>query len=149
MSRPKVFIIDDDPDICTIVRLAFTPLYDVEEETNGRRALTRLDEVRPDVVICDLIMPGMDGLTLTERVRAARPDVLLVIITAATKRTDLPDAFWRIGTPADLFFTKPFDPQLLVARVHELRVQRLEAKRQAAQKPYGPLPPPAKVEPEE
>jgi CheY-like chemotaxis protein len=137
----RLLIVDDDPDVCEMVRLAVGDRYDVVAETNGARAVARLVEIEPEVVVVDLVMPGMDGLTVCERIKAARPDVLVVIVTATTCGSDLPDAFWRLGTPADAFLSKPFDPQLLVAKIHELKVKRIEAKRQAEKPTPGPLPP--------
>ena len=142
---PRLFVIDDDRDICEIVRLTLSDQYEVFAETDGRRALERLADVDPDVAVVDLVMPGVDGLTICERIKAERPDTLVVVITAATAGSDLPDTFWRIGTPADGFLTKPFDPRLLVAKIHDLRVKRIEAKRQAERHPPSePLPPIAK-----
>jgi CheY-like chemotaxis protein len=144
MNSPILLIVDDDPDICAMLRLAFSPLYDVTTETNGQRALDRIAQLRPEVLICDLVMPGLDGLALCERVKAQWPETLVVIMTATTRDTDLPDAFWRIGTPADGFITKPFDPQSLIAKVHDIKVRRVEKMRRSEKPAYGPLPPIAK-----
>jgi CheY-like chemotaxis protein len=141
---PRLLVVDDDPDVCEIVRLAVADRYEVVAETNGARAVERLAEIEPEVAVVDLVMPGMDGLTVCERIKAERPDTLVVIITATTAGSDLPDSFWRLGTPADGFISKPFDPQLLVARIHELKVKRVEAKRQAEKPAPAPLPPIAK-----
>ena len=138
---PRLLVVDDDPDVCEMVRLAIGDRYEVVVETNGARAVERLAEVKPEVVVVDLVMPGMDGLTVCEKIKAARPDTLVVIITATTRGSDLPDSFWRLGTHADAFLSKPFDPQLLVVKIHELKVNRIEAKRQAEKPDFNPLPP--------
>jgi len=146
MTPPRLLVVDDDRDVCEMVRLVVGDRYEVVVETSGRRALERLAEIAPEVAVVDLVMPGVDGLTVCERIKAERPDTLVVIITAATAGSDLPDSFWRLGTPADAFLTKPFDPQLLVAKIHELKVKRIEAKRKAEKPTYGPLPPLARDE---
>jgi len=148
MTLPRLLVVDDDADVCEFVRLALADHYDVVTETNGRRALERLNEIKPEIAVIDLVIPGVDGLTLCEQIKSERPQTLIVIITAVTVGSDLPDTFWRTGTHADAFLSKPFDPQLLVATIHELRVKRVEAKRQAEKPTFGPLPPIARDKPE-
>ena len=120
MTRPRVLVVEDDPDVCEMVRLTVGDRYDVIAETDGRKALERLAEIEPDVAVVDLVLPGTDGLTVCERIKAERPQTLVVIITATTAGSDLPDTFWRLGTPADAFLTKPFDPQRLLTTIQEL-----------------------------
>ncbi|MCX8036955.1 MAG: response regulator [Candidatus Sumerlaeia bacterium] len=127
MPLPTLLIVDDDPDVCEMLRLALGDQYSVVVETDGRRALDALAGIHPDIVVVDLVMPGADGLTVCERIKSERPETIVVIVTATTKGSDLPDSFWRLGTPADGFLSKPFDPQRLVALLHELRVKRVES----------------------
>jgi len=143
MPTPRLLVVDDDRDICEIVRLIIGDRYEVVAETDGRRALERLAEIEPEVAVIDLVLPSMDGLTLCERIRAERPETLIVIITATTKGSDLPDSFWRMGTPADAFLSKPFDPQLLVSTIHEAKVKRVMAEQRRKRPAPGPPPPPA------
>ena len=131
---PRLLVVDDDPDVCEMVRLTVGDRYEVVVETNGARAVERLAELEPEVVVVDLVMPGMDGLTVCERIKKLRPSTLVVIITATTRGSDLPDSFWRLGTAADALLSKPFDPQLLVAKIEVLEAKRAEA---AAKRPNG------------
>jgi len=127
MTRPRLLVVDDDPDVCEMVRLTVGDRYEVVAETDGRRALARLAEIEPEVVVVDLVMPGADGLTVCERIKAERPDTVVVMITAATKGSDLPDSFWRLGTSADAFLTKPFDPSALASKIEQLKTRRKDA----------------------
>ncbi len=129
MPLPTVLIVDDDPDVCKMMSLALGDQYAVAVETDGRHALESLADINPDIVVVDLVMPGMDGLTVCERIKSERPETIVVIVTATTKGSDLPDSFWRLGTPADGFLSKPFDPQRLAALLHELRARQAESRR--------------------
>jgi len=124
VTRPRLLVVDDDPDVCEMVRLTVADRYDVVAETDGRRALARLAEIEPDVAVVDLVLRGTDGLTVCERIKAERPDTPVVIITATTAGSDLPDSFWRLGTSADAFLTKPFDPQVLATTIQKLLGKR-------------------------
>jgi DNA-binding NtrC family response regulator len=104
--------------------------YGVATASDAESALTRLEEVRPEVVVTDLKMPGMNGLELCERVAANRPDVPVVVITAFGS---LETAIGAVRAGAYDFVTKPFEIEVLVlalqraVRSHQLHeeVRRL------------------------
>lgn len=97
---------------------------------NGQRALSLMLERKPDVAVFDVIVPGMDGLTLTKKVKRHPDlaDVPILIITVITKDSDLADGFWKMGAGADDFVTKPFDPFDLADRVERLHRQFSQAR---------------------
>lgn len=128
MMKPlQLLIVDDDKEVCEIVRLMMSDRFRVAAEHDGRIAAKRLRELEPDVAIIDLVMPGMDGLSLCEKIKESRPETIVIIVTAATKDTDLPDTFWKLGTQADGFVTKPFDPAELQMKIEELLAARCGA----------------------
>jgi YesN/AraC family two-component response regulator len=81
---PRVLIVDDQPTVCFVLQEALAKLdsYVVATAANGREALDKFRRDHFDLVVTDLRMPIMDGVELTEAIRATRPDVKIVWITA-------------------------------------------------------------------
>ena len=116
----EVLIVDDDPDIRGI--LAFTMEdagYDVREAGNGAEALTELEKRAPDVMVLDVMMPGIDGFGVlrSKRQLGLAPETRVLMLTAKTAERDFVRG-WELG--ADEYLTKPFDPDDLVERVEAL-----------------------------
>lgn len=149
MKPPQLLVVDDDPEICEIIRLMMSDRYRVTIEHDGRRAVKRLNELQPVVAIVDLVMPGMDGLTLCEEIKSRRPETIVVIVTASTKDSDLPDSVWKLGTAADGFVTKPFDPAELLMEIENIKGKRLRKAGELEERPHGPLPPIVEDDPTE
>lgn len=118
MSR--VLAVDDDP---TILRLVEVNLelegHEVHTAADGQEALERAREVRPEVMLLDVMMPRLDGWQVCERVRADHDlaGMLVVILSARAQEADLARG-QRVG--ADAYVTKPFDPLELVELVERL-----------------------------
>jgi chemosensory pili system protein ChpA (sensor histidine kinase/response regulator) len=114
----RVFIIDDDPVVC---RLARHILKRAGHETltfgDGLEALKTLEQSRPDVVITDLVMPGMTGLELLRRIRAdARWQTLPVVVLTARSGMDEQRRAAQAG--ASHFLTKPFSSAQLLDEIN-------------------------------
>jgi len=113
----KVLVVDDDAHIRELVRIFLAQEgLDVYEASNGRDALTKLQKVRADLVILDVMMPEMDGWELCRRLRQGG-DLPLLILTAKGETGDKIKGF-RLG--ADDYLVKPFEPPEMVARVKAL-----------------------------
>lgn len=127
MSKLKILVADDDPDILTLHRLALSERYDVVTARDGHEALRLFEEVHPRLVITDLNMPGMNGQVLTDRIREHETlgQTPVIVLTGTTRDTDLPSGFWRIGTKADLFLEKPVSPDELMAAVQRTLVSSM------------------------
>jgi DNA-binding response OmpR family regulator len=99
--------------------------FDVEVAGDGPAGVELCDRVRPDLVILDLMLPGLDGLEVCRRVQRDRPVPVLML----TARDDEADVLVGLGVGADDYVTKPFSPRELVARVRALlrRVERRPA----------------------
>ena len=121
--KARVLIVDDEPAIIQMIACVLEIRgYEVVSAGDGLEALNRLEDKRPDMIITDLVMPNMDGLQLCKKVKGDQrwADIPLLVITSATQETDLPDGFWRLGTPADDFLTKPFDPFDVADRIEKM-----------------------------
>jgi DNA-binding response OmpR family regulator len=122
-ERRRILIVDDDPYVREVIA-QYLQLegYEVMQAANGLQALTMASEHAPDLVVLDLMLPGMDGFEVASRLRA----VSAVPILMLTGRADEADKLAGFGVGADDYMTKPFRPRELVMRVQAM-MRRLEA----------------------
>ena len=117
MSEQRVLVVDDDPDIRGLLReLLDRRGFSVTEARDGQEALRTFFAERPDLVVLDVAMPGLDGWKTLERIRELS-DVPVVMLTA--KGTEL-EKTRGLRAGADDYVTKPFGRQELLARVDAL-----------------------------
>lgn len=116
-----ILVVDDEPTIREVVRRYLErDGFNVSEAADGKSALDKLQTEPPDLMILDIMLPGIDGLTITSRLRdgistlASEGEVPIIILTARTGERDRIEGL-ELG--ADDYVTKPFSPQELVARV--------------------------------
>lgn len=117
----RILVVDDEPDIRTLLRIALERVdgFEVVVVASGAEAIEAFGGGGFDVVLLDVMMPGMDGLETLERLRA-QPGGDVVAVAFLTARAQIADVeSYRAAGVADVL-TKPFDPKALVARVHEL-----------------------------
>jgi CheY-like chemotaxis protein len=113
----KVVICEDDPMIRKLVRTALrSTSHEVHLAEDGKRCLALIDEVRPDVVFSDVMMPVMDGFSLADAMRAtpSLAQIPIVFMTASVRREQIEECF-RHGAAGHL--AKPFTMSELRARV--------------------------------
>lgn len=125
--KAHILVVDDDPRITDLLRrvLAYEG-YSVAIAASGNEALTRTLERPPDLIILDIMLPGLDGLEVARRLRAAGDNVPILMLTARDAVTDRVQGF---KTGADDYLVKPFAPEELVARVMAL-LRRNQEERQ-------------------
>ncbi|MEB3159993.1 MAG: response regulator transcription factor [Synechocystis sp.] len=121
MNQPKethrLLLVDDDPNLILLVKdyLEFQG-YQVTTAGNGREALDILAKETPDMIICDIMMPEMDGYTFIDQVRAdSRTSWIPVMFLSAKGQSK--DRVKGLNTGADVYMVKPFEPEELVAQV--------------------------------
>ena len=117
---PRVLVVDDDPQVLRLMRVNLElEGYDVVSAPDGEEALEAVISERPDVVVCDVMMPGTDGLTVLRNLRAnpKTSKIPFVVVSAKAQRSDVKAAL-EMG--ADRYITKPFDPQDLLDAVEHL-----------------------------
>lgn len=128
--QPTVLVVEDEQAILEIITyLLQDEGYKVLQASNGTAALLLLEEDRPDLIISDIRMPGMDGFELCERVRA-NPDFVQLPFIFLTGKDERADMRRGMGLGADDYLTKPFEPEDLLTAVR-VRLSRA-AETQAA-----------------
>jgi DNA-binding response OmpR family regulator len=114
-SARTVMIIEDDAEIRGIVKtLLSTEGYTVEEADDGRDAVERVFLVKPDLILVDLKLPGLDGAEVCKRIRAGRMNTPIIVISAAK---DEFDKVLLLELGADDYMVKPFGARELLARI--------------------------------
>src|SRR5213082_3995069 len=122
--RARVLVVDDDPALAEMLGIVlrsegFLPSF----VADGERALAAFREARPDIVLLDLMLPGMSGIDICRAVRA-ESGVPIVMLTA---KSDTVDVVLGLESGADDYVMKPFKPKELVARVRA-RLRRNESE---------------------
>jgi two-component system response regulator MprA len=113
-----VLVVDDDPKLQRMLQrtLAYEG-FQVRSATNGYEALAQVQAQRPDVMVLDWLMPGLDGLGVLERLRTAGDKTLILMLTA---RDAVENRVEGLESGADDYLVKPFAPAELLARIHAL-----------------------------
>jgi DNA-binding response OmpR family regulator len=124
MSAQKVLVVDDEDHILELARLYLSREgYQIETVTDGASAMARFSQVKPDLVVLDIMLPNVDGLTICREIRK-QSQVPIIMLTA---RDEVTDKVVGLELGADDYLTKPFHPQELVARAKALvRRARIE-----------------------
>lgn len=136
MNDREVLIVEDDSDVIDYLRSILQRYFVVHTAMDGVEALEMLAAMTPDLIISDIMMPVMDGLEFTMRIRADErlketPVILLTALNSDDKRIK------AVENGADAYITKPFDPQLLISSAVSLIQQRDMLKGRYAQKVEG------------
>lgn len=110
----SVLLVDDEPDILMVSRIALQTVGKLEVETasSGEEALAKLTHAQPDVVVLDMMMPGMDGLQTLKQIKVRFPNLTcpIVFMTAKTQQAER-EMYLNAGAVGVI--NKPFDPMLL------------------------------------
>ncbi len=122
MESARILVVDDDEQIAAAVRRALAyEGYTVTVAHDGPSALESARTKLPDLVVLDVMLPGIDGIEVCRRLRAAGDDVAVLMLTA---RTEVPDRVEGLDAGADDYLTKPFAYEELLARVRTLLRRR-------------------------
>jgi DNA-binding response OmpR family regulator len=124
MPGQKILVVDDEDHILELARLYLSREgYQIEAVSDGAQALARFGQTKPDLVVLDIMLPNVDGLTICKEIRK-QSQVPIIMLTA---RDEVTDKVVGLELGADDYLTKPFHPQELVARAKALvRRARLE-----------------------
>jgi DNA-binding NarL/FixJ family response regulator len=116
-NQKKLLLIDDDPNLILLVKdyLEFRG-YEVVTAENGREALEVLESATPDMIICDVMMPEMDGYSLVSTIRS-EPKTSWIPVLFLSAKGQSQDRVKGLNIGADVYMVKPFEPEELVAQV--------------------------------
>ncbi|HWP67632.1 MAG TPA: response regulator [Candidatus Limnocylindria bacterium] len=116
-TKPSVLLVEDEKDIRELVRYHLAGEgYEVREADSGEAAAAALRAGVPDLVVLDIMLPGIDGLALCRRLRATEATAGVPIVMLTAKAAEV-DRVLGLEMGADDYITKPFSPRELVARV--------------------------------
>jgi len=114
----RVLVVDDDPTVSDVVRRYLERAdFEVTLAADGHGALDAVAARRPDLVVLDLMLPGIDGLEVCRRLRGRDPNLPIVMLTALGEEAD---RVLGLSLGADDYVTKPFSPRELVLRVQSV-----------------------------
>jgi two-component system response regulator MprA len=120
-ATTRILVVDDDPKLTTLVQRTLTYAgFAVEVAADGEAALVAARSRRPDLLVLDVMLPGLDGLEVCRQLRA-ESDLAIVMLTA---RDAVADRIAGLETGADDYLVKPFSPDELVARVRAVLRRR-------------------------
>jgi DNA-binding response OmpR family regulator len=129
VSNPRILVVEDERTIAEAVTARLSAEgFDADQVHDGLDALDRAREWQPDLVVLDVMLPGLDGYEVCRRLQADRPVPVLML----TARDDETDVLVGLGIGADDYMTKPFSMRELVARVRVL-LRRVDRAAEAAE----------------
>lgn len=132
---PHILVVDDEPSVLAMVRMVLElEGHVVETVDDGEQALAALDLATFDLVLLDVMMPGLSGFEVAREIRARRDfgNVPVVFVSAKAEREDIWTG-WQLG--ADSYLTKPFDTDELVSEVCRVLGNRGDLRNQGARHP--------------
>lgn len=118
-ARPVVLVVDDNADVRSYLAGVLSESYDVRQAADGREGLDMALKAVPDVIVCDVMMPVMDGLEMCRRVKESTPTshVPVVMLTSNAYESQRAEGY---DCGADAYITKPFSSRVLLSRVRNL-----------------------------
>ena len=117
LARPSILVVEDEPALLTMLRYNLEKQgFRVDEATDGQEALTRIAEAKPDLVLLDWMLPVMSGIEVCRQIRRnpATRELPVIMLTA---RAQDDDAVRGLNTGVDDYVTKPFNIDMLLARM--------------------------------
>jgi DNA-binding response OmpR family regulator len=113
MQKPRLILVDDDPNVMTMMTIALRDDYEIVKAMDGLQAVEKIVRCQPDLAVVDIMMPKMSGYQLCESLRrnATFRDMPIIVISAKSSRKDQEYAY-RCG--ANSFLAKPFEPGRLM-----------------------------------
>ena len=126
MPCAKIIIADASEDFLSLWRETLEGKYEVLASKEGTEAWNMIESRKPDLAILNIELPGPDGLELAKRIKESKilKNTAVILVSNVVLDENLPDGFWRMGTEADGFITKPVDPARLHAQIQSVFLKR-------------------------
>jgi DNA-binding response OmpR family regulator len=120
VSKPRVLVVEDEEALAKVLKMRLEMEgFEIRTAGDGQEAMEMIAAERPDLVVCDLMMPVMDGKQVTSAIKSDKKlRSIPVLILSALKRQQEVDELTRLG--ADGFAAKPFDSKELTAKIRAL-----------------------------
>jgi DNA-binding response OmpR family regulator len=136
--RAKILVVEDEAPIRSFILLNLEVAgFSLREATSGEEALAKIAEELPDVVVLDLMLPGIDGLAVCQRIRReGKKQPLIIMLTAKGQDTD---KILGLELGADDYLVKPFNPSELIARIKAMLRRRNHFSNSSADFAFGNL----------
>ena len=128
MSANQIVIVEDEPDILEVISYNLKREgFDVETSMDGIQGLRLIQDISPDLVLLDIMLPGLDGLEICRRLRAdpSNANTSIIIVSAKGEENDV---VLGLGLGADDYIAKPFSPRELLARVKAVLRRRVSTQ---------------------
>ncbi len=120
MAKQRVLIVDDEEDILELVRYNLSKEgYKVTLASSGEEAMSQIKTEQPDLIVLDLMLPGMDGLEVCRKLKGSTDTRDIPIIMLSAKSEDA-DVITGLEIGADDYVVKPFSPKVLIARIRKI-----------------------------
>lgn len=145
-DRATVLVVEDHPEVRAYLRARLAPRYRVLEASDGEEGLEMARRRLPDLVLSDVMMPGLDGYGLCRALKSD-PETAFLPVVLLTARAAAEDRLAGLEEQADDYLTKPFDPAELLARVENLIASRRRLRDRLVGQEAGLHPEPVDVEP--
>ena len=136
LNEKKILIIEDDNDVREFLKEEIGQHFEVVAESDGISGLERARNYDADLIICDVLMPGMNGFEVTRKLKEdfTTSHIPIILLTAL----DSPDKQLEgVETGADAYITKPFSPKYLLTRIYKLIEQREKLRERDRDKHCG------------
>ena len=133
MKKTKIVVVEDEADILEVIEYnLLKENFEVNSALNGEEGLALIQKVMPELVLLDLMIPGIDGLEICRKLKAesVTRSISIIIVTAKGEESDI---VLGLGLGADDYVTKPFRPRELIARVKSV-LRRGKLKEEETQK---------------
>lgn len=133
-DKPRMIVVEDNDDIRHIIKEILSPFYNIHDYSNAEEALANLISLMPDIVITDVMMPGMDGKELCKSIKdnPVTSHIPVILLTAQTAVEQYIEGY---QTGADDYITKPFNTRLLISRCNNLVNSRLLLQEKFSHRP--------------
>lgn len=118
-SQPLVLIVEDIPEISELLSQILAPKYRCKIAKNGKEGLEKALQIQPDLILSDVTMPIMDGISMCKQIRTYK-QLSTTPIILLTAKDDPNTELESINTKVDAFMSKPFDPDMLLSRINQL-----------------------------
>lgn len=126
-TKYRVLIVDDDREINNYIKAELEPFYKISQTGNGKEALDYILSKKPDLVVSDIVMPEMDGITLCRKIKS-NVNINYIPVILLTAKSDERDRAVGLDIDADAYIVKPFNPEILKKTISNLLSNRERLK---------------------